>query len=58
MYIKRSLTRREVGERTGETSGLILKAVPHLFLWHLTSSRGSFMLPNDLLAIGEASASS
>lgn len=44
--------------KTGKTSGLILKISLHSFLWHLTSSRGSFMLSNDLLAIVEATTGS
>lgn len=58
MYIKRSPMQWKVGERLKKTSGLILKISLHLFLWHLTSSRGSFMLSKDLLAIVEATASS
>lgn len=57
MYIKRSPVQREVGERLEKTSGLILKISLHPFLWHLTSSRGSFVLSNDLLAIVAATAS-
>lgn len=49
---------REVGEGLEKTSSLILKISLHLFLWHLTSSGGSLMLSNDLLAIVEATASS
>lgn len=55
MYIKRQW---EVGESLEKTSSLILKISLHLFLWHLTSSGGSLMLSNHLLATVEATASS